>query len=269
MSSDEKDGLHSRRKQREAMHRALASTVVEQLVASGCEPGQLIDFASEVLRCIMDGGFADGRDRPPDRGQADPEIQPVEFRLASAPGGVPRIRGPRITLRPMHPADGALLERWSADEDIRRTFSREHLNRVLGLLSEAMDLRRDLPFLISDEHGRGVGMICLFDVDPDVRQAEMTKLLGDRAARGKGYAAEAVKVTLAYAFDELKLQRVYLRTAGFNFQNIRLNEKVGFRFEGILRRSHVLAGNVVDVALMSILSHEFFRLYSLKRADDV
>lgn len=265
MSNDEEGSPHSQLKQREALHRALANTLIEQLVDSGCEPGQLIDFASEVLKCIMDRGFGDGGEREPDRAAGAMDAQLVEFGLQSSGGADQRVHGRRIMLRPVRPTDRRLLETWSGQEDIRRTFSEKHLGRVLSLFSQETDLRKEMPFIISDESRRDIGMICLFDVDQEVRQAEMTKLLGERSARGRGYAAEAVKVTLAYAFDELKLQRVYLRTAGFNFQNIRLNEKVGFRFEGILRRSHIIAGKVVDVALMSILSHEFFRLYYLNK----
>jgi len=265
MSSDGEDSSPSRLKQREALHRALANTLIEQLVDAGCEPGQLIDFASEVLRCILDRGFGD--DRGPGRDAAAAAgVQPVEFRLASPGGADRRIHGRRVTLRPVRPADRGLLETWAGEEDIRRTFSREHLDRVLGLLAQGADLQREVPMLICDEGGRGIGMVCLFGIDRQVRQAEITKLLGEPSARGRGYATEAVKVTLAYAFDELKLRRVYLRTAGFNFQNIRLNEKVGFKFEGFLRQSHVIAGKVVDVAQMSILSHEFFELYYLNRA---
>ena len=135
---------------------------------------------------------------------------------------------------------------------------------MLGLLSEGVGGEGEILLVICDETGQGVGMVCLFGVDPAVRQAEMTKLLGSPTARGKGYATEAVKLALAYAFVELDLRRVYLRTAGFNFQNIKLNEKVGFRFEGVLRRSRLIAGEVVDVALMSILSEEFHRLYRVE-----
>ncbi|MGB2821604.1 MAG: GNAT family protein [Phycisphaerae bacterium] len=263
MSNDDEGSSHPRLKQQEAIHRVLANTVVEQLVGSGCEPGQLIDFASEVLKCIMDRGFADDDPRRPDPAEAAVGAQPVEFRLGPSGGADQHINGRRIVLRPVRPTDRPLLETWSAEEDIRRTFSKEHLVRVLSLFSREAGLQGHVPFIITDENGRDIGMICLFDVDREVRQAEMTKLLGERSARGKGYAAEAVKLTLAYAFGELKLRRVYLRTAGFNFQNIKLNEKVGFRFEGILRQSHIIAGKVVDVALMSILSHEFFKLYYL------
>jgi len=265
MSSDEQNAPHSRRKQVEAMHRALASTVVEQLAGSGCEPGQLIDFASEVLRCIMDRGF---EDRPGSTERSSPEDadrQPIAFSLACSPREDLRIQGKRIALRAVQPADRALLEAWAGQEEIARTLSREHLERVLTLLSgDLAGPEGDVPLVICGETGQAVGMVCLFGVDSGVRQAEMTKLLGSPAARGKGYATEAVKVALAYAFTELNLRRIYLRTAGFNFQNIRINENVGFRFEGVLRRSLLLAGEVVDVALMSILSEEFHRLYHVE-----
>ena len=56
--------------QREVMCRVLANTVVKQLVESGCDSGQLIDFAGEVLRCITDRGFEGSSGEP--GGQAAP-----------------------------------------------------------------------------------------------------------------------------------------------------------------------------------------------------
>ena len=88
MSSDEQNASDSRRMQVEAMHRALASTVVEQLAGSGCEPGQLIDFASEVLRCIMDRGFEDAAAPVERPGGADGGRQTIVYRLGGSREGL-------------------------------------------------------------------------------------------------------------------------------------------------------------------------------------
>jgi len=251
--------------QREVMCRVLANTVVKQLVESGCDSGQLIDFAGEVLRCITDRGFEGSAGEP--GGQSAPPVgsQAVEFRVEAGGSDGLVIRGTRVALRPATRADRPLLEAWSTERDIRQTFSKEHLAGILARLSGPADPEGDLPLLLCDEQGKGMGLFCLLGIDEQVGQAEMTKLVGDPAARGKGYAAEATKVVLAYAFDQLGLRRVYLKTSGANFHNIRLNEAVGFKFEGILRQSHLLAGKLVDVATMSILAHEYFRLYHLKK----
>jgi len=253
-------------KQREVMGRVLADTVVRQLIEAGFSPGQLIDFASEVVRCVTERGIESNGEPTlgvPARGQA--EVRPIEWLLEPAGNEGPRIRGARVTLRALAPADRAVLEKWLRDAEIQKTFSKPLLIDLIDHLPDVPADPRRRDFVVSDESGRDVGLVCLFNIDPVVGQAEMAKLLGEPGVRGKGYAGEACRLLLAYAVDVLKLRRVYLRTAGFNLHNIKLNEKMGFRFEGILRQSEVLDDRHVHVVLMSMLAEEFGRRYRLER----
>ena len=95
-------------------------------------------------------------------------------------------------------------------------------------------------------------------------QGEIAKLLGNPDALGAGYAREASALLLAFAFERLGLERIYLRTNGFNLHNIKLNERLGFQFEGILRSSYRLNGELIDVVLMSMLAAEYYRKYGTR-----
>ena len=83
-------------------------------------------------------------------------------------------------------------------------------------------------------------------------------------ALGCGFAHDATCLLLAFAFETLGLQRIYLRTNGFNLKNIALNEDLGFHFEGILRASEILDGQLVDVVQMSMLADEFRHKYTIR-----
>jgi len=253
-----------RRKHLEVTCRALAGSVVAQLVESGCDAGQLIDFASEVLRSVTERGVKPNGEPPGCSPSGSARITPIRCRCEPAGDGKHRIHGKRVSLRPLTADDGALLSTWAAEGQIRTTCSEALLHHLTGDLPAAVadPARRDL--VIRNEDGRDIGLVDLFAIDPEVGQAEMAKLLGDPAMRGRGYAKEATHLLLAYAFGELGLGRVYLRTAGFNLHNIRLNEKVGFRFEGILRRAHVLCGRLIDVALMSVLREDYLRAFRIE-----
>jgi RimJ/RimL family protein N-acetyltransferase len=53
--------------------------------------------------------------------------------------------------------------------------------------------------------------------------------------RGKGYAVEAAKATLAYGRDELGLSRIVAITSKDNERSGKLLEKIGFRFERMIQ----------------------------------
>ena len=246
------------------MCRVLADNVVRQLIEAGFPPGQLIDFASEVVRSVTEQGV--GVNGRATAGHTDGEVRasPIEWLVEPADGRAPRIRGAKVSLRPLADDDGPLLVRWLADEEIQRTFSRALLTDLIGRLSEVPADPRRQDFVVCDPPGRGIGLVCLLNIDHATGQAEMAKLLGDPADRGKGYAKAASCLLLAYAVDVLKLRRIYLRAAGFSLHNIKLNEKLGFRFEGILRHSEVLNDRPVHVVLMSMLAEEFLQRYRLQ-----
>jgi len=254
------------RRQHEIMCRVLAESVVAQLLAAGCDAGELIDFGGEVLRIIAERGFAAEVDETPANGPGETPRREIPYRLTPLDGDLHRIHGPRVTLRPLAPDDLPLLADWQQDVAIRQSFSARMLSQLTDdATSEGQSQsqkplsRRD--FIVCDENDQPIGLLCLHNIDTAVSQAEIAKLIGAPHARGKGYAKESTGLVLAYAFDELGLGRVYLRTAGFNLHNIKLNEKIGFRFEGILRGSDVLDDRRVDVVLMSILRREFARLF--------
>ena len=255
------EAIAKKRKQDEILCRVLAESVVTQLIRSGCETGQLISFTSEIMRNVIDRGFAqpDMHVEQPHRAQA--KIIEVPFDCDTR-GDRTIIRGLRVALRPLEPEDRPLLEKWGGDKDIQHSLSN---SLVLELMAELTrpDTHTRQTFIIHDERDRPIGLTSLFNLSASPACGEMAKFLGAPEARGKGYAKESEVLMLGYAFERLKLNRVFIRTAGFNLQNIKLNEKLGLRFEGILRECRLLDDQLVDIVVMSILSREFAAAYRL------
>jgi len=259
------EAIEKKRKQDEILCRVLAESVVTQLIRSGCETGQLIGFTSEIMRNVIDRGFAQ-----PDIHTEQPHLQQskitqIPFECESN-DPQPVIRGSRVTLTPLAPDHSGLLETWADDKDVKHSLSSSLVFDLSEELSRP-DTHTRRSFIISDEHGTPIGLTSLFNLSESPASGEMAKLLGDPDARGKGYAKEAEVLMLAYAFERLKLNRVFIRTAGFNLQNIKLNEKLGLRFEGILRECKMLDDQLVDIVVMSILSREFSAMYRLDRRE--
>lgn len=91
-----------------------------------------------------------------------------------------------------------------------------------------------------------VGSVSL-EVGTDVerRTAEIGYWLG-REFWGRGVATDAVRLATRYAFDRLGMHRVFAVPYARNAASQRVLEKAGYAREGLMRRSAVKDGEVLD-----------------------
>lgn len=69
---------------------------------------------------------------------------------------------------------------------------------------------------------------------------------------GRGYATDAVRQCLKFAFEELNLLRVYANICEYNIGSMKVLEKVGFEKEAIIKSSIMKEGKIFDEYLYSI-----------------
>jgi RimJ/RimL family protein N-acetyltransferase len=96
---------------------------------------------------------------------------------------------------------------------------------------------------VSDE--TFVGWCSLTRWNPSYRSAALGYCLRDEAW-GHGYATEAARALLRWAFDTLDLNRVQAETDTRNVASARVLEKLGFLREGTLREDCIVNGEVSD-----------------------
>jgi ribosomal-protein-alanine N-acetyltransferase len=87
-------------------------------------------------------------------------------------------------------------------------------------------------------NGETAGIV---SISIDSHKAEIGYWLG-RAYWGKEIMTEAVKEITKYSFNKLGLRRMYAHTFPHNKASMRVLEKAGYKFEGILRKN-VKRGN--------------------------
>jgi ribosomal-protein-alanine N-acetyltransferase len=87
--------------------------------------------------------------------------------------------------------------------------------------------------------------------------------------RGKGYGTEAVKLLIDYLFLSKDIMRIQAQTDPRNVGSKRVLEKVGFKPEGILRKSEFVRGEWRDRAVYSILREEWQEPKILTRKKEV
>jgi len=165
--------------------------------------------------------------------------------------------GQKVYLRPLERADAPLLQQWINDPEVTRTLL---AYQPINLAAE----ERWLDELDKTDHDvvLGIAIACtdtligavgLHRIDYKNRHAQFGIMIGDRHEWHKGYGAEATALMVAYAFDTLNLNRVYLHVYVTNPYARRIYEKVGFQTEGILRQESYREGGYVDAVAMAIL----------------
>ena len=104
--------------------------------------------------------------------------------------------------------------------------------------------------------GAFLGWCSLTRWDPEHRSASLGYCLDD-AAWGHGYATEASRALLGWAFDTLDLNRVQAETDTRNVASARVLEKSGFVREGTLREDCVVDGEVSDSWVFGLLRRDW------------
>jgi RimJ/RimL family protein N-acetyltransferase len=104
--------------------------------------------------------------------------------------------------------------------------------------------------------GAFIGWCSLNRWNPDHRSASLGYCF-DEAAWGHGYATEAARVLLRWAFGTLDLNRIQAQTDTRNVASARVLEKLGFVREGTLREDCIVNGEVSDSWVYGLIRREW------------
>ena len=146
-------------------------------------------------------------------------------------------------------------DKWVADKDGRHFL----ISRITAKTTEIGGLIKSDQniigvIILNNSEETPIGLLAFFDYDKVQRKAELRKLIGEPEFRGKGLAKEATKLWIQFGISNLGLKKIYLNTIDTNIRNIKLNEELGFKVEGILRNECLVDGKYHDVLKMSYLS---------------
>jgi [ribosomal protein S5]-alanine N-acetyltransferase len=103
-----------------------------------------------------------------------------------------------------------------------------------------------------------MGTATLYQIDEQHRRAEIGFALA-RSHWGSGFASEAVRAVIHFAFEEIGLHRIEADPDPANRTSIALLEKQGFKYEGLLRERYFLNGQPMDAAYYGLLKREWTR----------
>lgn len=116
------------------------------------------------------------------------------------------------------------------------------------------EIRRDCVIIVNE---MPVGLIGLLAIDKENSKAEYYICIGEQLYKHKGVASRATKIILRYAFEELKLNKVYLNVDADNVAACSLYEKNGFQKEGIFREDLLRRGVLIDRIRYAVLRNDY------------
>lgn len=129
---------------------------------------------------------------------------------------------------------------------------------VQGVMVSARELPRTTIDLAVTVHGDDTlrGRVGIMRNADELREAMLWFVIGP-ADTGKGYASEAAGAMLAYAFDELKLHRVYGDCDDRNVASARVMAKLGMRREAHFIQNVWTKDEWCDSLNFAMLDHEW------------
>ncbi len=151
------------------------------------------------------------------------------------------LQGKNIKLRALEPEDLEFLFNIENNEDFwevshtQTPFShfllKQYLENVHLDIYEAKQLR----LMIENQEGNSVGMIDLFDFNPQHRRTGIGILISPDFQQ-KGYASEALELLINYAFSVLNLHQIYANITSDNTKSLSLFAKYNFEQVGIKKQ---------------------------------
>ena len=166
----------------------------------------------------------------------------------------------RFQLRPWRDGDQPALVRHANAREIWRNLRDRFPHPYTAEDADAWvetatrgDAIVDLAIAVAEEAVGGIGFVLQQDVERC--SAEIGFWLG-RAFWGRGIMTTAVRAATPHAFAACSLTRVFAVPFAHNHPSCRVLEKAGYLREGILRRSAIKEGVVVDRVLYAITDRE-------------
>lgn len=175
----------------------------------------------------------------------------------------PFIIGEKVYFRCMDESDieGPYLD-WLNDEEVTRFLStvghfpatKENLLHYIQSMARSdKDVFLAIHDVSTDEF---IGTSHLGPINWITRIAPLGIMIGNKEFWGKGYATEAIRLIVDYAFKRLNLQKVTAGACVINQGSVKAFEEVGFEVEGRAKSQFFLDGEYHDSLYLGIVNKD-------------
>ena len=171
------------------------------------------------------------------------------------------LKGNNICLRALEPDDLEFIYAIENDESIwhvsntqtpySKFLFRQYLENAHQDIYEAKQLRLAI---CQDQDFPALGLIDLFDFDPQNRRAGIGIVIQAVENRKQNIGSEALELVIKYAFYNLNLHQLYANIATENTASIALFTKFGFEKIGVKKDWTLVNGIFKDEALYQLVN---------------
>ena len=169
----------------------------------------------------------------------------------------------RLILRPFTTNDAeAMFTNWASDDEVTKyltwpthksvDMTTAYLNFVMQKYSQPNHYEWAIE--LKDSH-QLIGAISVVNVVDELESMELGWVLG-RKFWGNGYMPEAARRVVDFLFEEVGAKRIAAGHDTNNPKSGRVMQKIGMKFEGIIRQCNKNNQGIVDCARYSILKSE-------------
>ncbi len=175
----------------------------------------------------------------------------------------PELTTDRLVIRPFLITDADAVSTLAGDEAVARNtlniphpYEREHAEDWIAGHRGQYARREAVTYAVTRrEDGVLVGAVGLI-LDTENDSAELGYWIG-RDHWGRGFATEAARAVVAWAFESLELHRIHASHFPRNPASGRVLEKLGMTHEGRLREHVKKWGEYLDLERFGVLRSEF------------
>lgn len=171
------------------------------------------------------------------------------------------LKGDTVYLRALEPEDLAFVYQIENDESIwevsntqtpySRFLIRQYLENAHQDIYEAKQLRLAI---CKNESFEAIGLIDLFDFDPQNKRAGVGILIHHLSERNSGVGTESLRLLIQYAFSQLNLHQLYANISLQNEPSLKLFTNFGFQKIGIKKDWNFRNGVFFDEVLFQLIN---------------
>ncbi len=175
----------------------------------------------------------------------------------------PTLETKRLRLRRFHQSDADAIYNLQSNERVMRYWNAPpwtERGRADAFIEDCRKMEADgsgIRFAVETlDRCSFLGSCAMFNWNPVYKSLGIGYCLNE-AAWGKGYATEAVRALLQWAYTTLDLNRVEAELDTRNAASAKVLEKLGFMREGMRREDCIVSGEVSDSWIYGLLRKEW------------
>lgn len=165
-----------------------------------------------------------------------------------------------MKLRKLKVKDAKFMYEWMTDYECNRNFrfdpQKITLKSCENFIETSIQDKENLNLAIVNENDEYLGTISLKNINYNDLNAEYA-ISVRKNFHGTGVAKDATLEVLKYAFEELKLNKVYLNVLSENIRAIKFYEKIGFTYEGEFKKHLRINSEYKDLKWYGFLKEDY------------